>query len=284
MPSFSDDNSDNIRTAMGIFGALCVLGFLFSPLAGRWSSAGTSVYMVEGKGEQWGLILLAPATGFLVYRRLWGWATTAGSLLLLVALVTAWRCYQAAHPDPYSYYRGYSAYQLPAFIDWMALATGVVLLWAASIWGLWQERSERHANLIFAPGAHPRHFDPRSRNPQATFGFCSICGTKNPLTLSQCHQCHAPLAWATPRPQAAPVKPVPPSKPAGSREPWLATVDWGFWGIALVSFLFWPLGLLLFFSYSRNGDDKANAALIGAGVGLLLMALRFVALMAKVGS
>ena len=281
MRLFSDDKFDNIRSVMVICGTLCVFRFLFAPLAGHWSTNGSSVYLVEGKGEQWGLLILAPLAALLVYRRLAVWSVGVGNLLLLVALWTAWRCSQA-EDSPYSVYRAGSAYHLPTVWHWVALGGGVMLIVAAADWVAWDEWGESLRSLSPAREAAPRSFDPRSRNPQADFGFCSFCGARNSLLLTRCHQCHSPLSWATQRTQAV-AKPIAPTKPATPHEPWFAAVDWGFWGTGLLSLLFWPLGLLLFFTYSRNGDDKGNAALVGAGLGLLLMALRLLAAMAKVG-
>jgi hypothetical protein len=87
------------------------------------------------------------------------------------------------------------------------------------------------------------------------------------------------------KPTATPSNPAKPIQSSRrSFGDFLSTIDWGWWGIAVISFLAWPLGLLLYFAYSRTGDDKGGAALIGAGLGLVLMALRFVFIMSRVGA
>jgi hypothetical protein len=74
------------------------------------------------------------------------------------------------------------------------------------------------------------------------------------------------------------------SASAAPRVSWLETIDWGSWGVGLLSLLVWPLGLVLFFSYSRNGDEKANAALIGACIGIGFLLLRLLLTMVRVSS
>jgi len=57
-------------------------------------------------------------------------------------------------------------------------------------------------------------------------------------------------------------------------------VDWSVLAIGIISFLLWPLGLILFFAYSKTDDEKSNAAIIGAGLALALIVVRFIFIMA----
>lgn len=105
----STDDIGNIQTMMAGFGALCILIFLFAPLMGEQSGPGSMIYMVEGGGEQWPMLLLAFLGAFLVYYRLFLWASVAGIGVLFTSIPVIWQIlktdlFSPAIPEPiYSY-------------------------------------------------------------------------------------------------------------------------------------------------------------------------------------
>ncbi len=102
------------------------------------------------------------------------------------------------------------------------------------------------------------------------FGKCAQCNENNPKQLKVCRKCNAPLPWAkAPKPQI--VKNAAPKSHAASAS---STIDWGFWGVGAVSFFIPFVGLLLYFGYSRNDDDKAMAAIGGFLLAVVLIILR----------
>lgn len=114
----------------------------------------------------------------------------------------------------------------------------------------------------------------------ADSGPCASCGAKNSHAAKRCHSCSALLPWATEpaaKPKAAPVK-VTPAKTT-TKALWdkpQSRIDWGYWGVAVFSFLIPIIGFFLYRSYSESGSEKATAAGVGAGLGLLFHIGRFV--------
>jgi ribosomal protein L40E len=102
------------------------------------------------------------------------------------------------------------------------------------------------------------------------FGKCDQCDENNPRQLKVCRKCGAPLPWAkAPKPQISKTS-APKARAASST----STIDWGFWGVAAISFFIPLIGILLFFGYSRNSDDKATAAIGGFLLAIVLIVLR----------
>lgn len=282
----ASDDLGNIQTMMAGFGALCIVIFLFAPMTGGQSGPGSMIYMVAGSGEQWPMLLFAFLSAFLVYYRLFLWASVAGIGVLLTSMPVIWQIlktdlFSPAIPASIYSYPHHSAVGLSA-LHFLALSAGILLLCAASGWGIWLEWKGKRRHALSATVLMPRRFDPRAINPQATIGFCYFCGTKNPLSRNQCLQCSANLSWMGSALPAVSSKPVQPAKP--KQDFWaMSPIDWTVWGVGIISFIAWPLGLILFFVYSRNGDDKGNAALIGACVALLIFVARLVYTMSTVG-
>jgi hypothetical protein len=90
------------------------------------------------------------------------------------------------------------------------------------------------------------------------------------------------LPWLRSSPAPLPAKPV---QRQNAKQDFFVmpslSVDWTVLGIGILSFLVWPLGLVLFFAFSKTDEEKGNAAIIGACLALALFVLRFVLLMAK---
>ena len=108
-----------------------------------------------------------------------------------------------------------------------------------------------------------------------TSGACLACGTVNPFTLSKCYKCFAPLPWVKmPKPAAS-------KSSRASRTPRVSlgdaasAIDWSWWLTALLSFFMPPVGLMLYFAFSRNDDDKASAAALGGLAAVAIFILRF---------
>lgn len=261
------------------FGAFLILVFLFLPL----SYPAGNIYIVWGGGEQWLLLLSTAIAAFALYRNSWQWSAGSVGTLLLTAFFIVYRVRGLNPASDSPYYR--RTHLGPEIIHWLALAIACGLFAGGAILLLidgWHDWKAQFLARQGSQGNNPRLFDPRRYNAQATVGFCCCCGTKNPLNQAKCRQCKAPLAWIA-LPSTSP-RPTPRSRPQASGASFWASVDWGWWGIAALSLIAWPMGLLLYFAYSRTGDDKGGAALIGAGIGLVLMALRFVFMMSRVGT
>jgi len=269
---------------MAVAGLLGIVYFLFAPISGRYASTEPVIYMVLGTGEQWGLLVCAPLAAYLIHHAHYRWAIGVSGILFLLGLIVTRNAlahaYNMAHGH---FYQGWLPQYSLGFLHWLALGSGIGLLTAGALWELIHGYAQARREAALTHSQARQSFDPRYHNPQATTGFCSVCGAKNPLTLSKCQQCYAALPWAA-QPRTGQAQAVKASGKIQTPRVSFASVDWGFWGIVLLSLLFWPLGLLLFFAYSRAGDDKSNAAIIGAGIGLLIMVFRFVAMMAKVGA
>lgn len=114
------------------------------------------------------------------------------------------------------------------------------------------------------------------------YGPCAQCGQANSHQAVVCYHCGAPLPWARQQSLRTATQPVPKPVSHARSAPKPAVrqqgppVDWGFWGVALLSFLFPVIGYFLYRSYSNNGDDKAGAAGLGALLGLLLGACFYI--------
>ena len=108
----------------------------------------------------------------------------------------------------------------------------------------------------------------------ADYGKCAQCGDNNLKTAALCRKCGAPLPWAkAPKPQIikAPRPSAPSPRPAAAR-----SIDWGLWGVALLSFVVPIIGYFLYRSYSENGSDRVGAAGWGALAGVAFHAIRIV--------
>jgi hypothetical protein len=288
MESFlHSEEKEKFQTWMAVFGAICVLIFAFSPLPSISSSPGSAVYMTEGHGEQWPMIIFALSVAILVYFQVaYGALVTAiGFCVSLLSVIyqfysgtylpirniIMWGIFARAHSVTFSKFQIF------------ALFVGSICLIASTVWVLWLEwetqwNGQPAKNAAAAPS---RHFDPRSIDPLATTGFCYNCGTKNPLSRNQCLQCNVNLPWLAASAPAVSAKPVQRQKP---KQDFFAmpsvSVDWTVLGIGIISFLVWPLGLVLFFAFSKTDEEKGNAAIIGACLALALFVLRFIYLMA----
>ncbi len=249
MPNRSNEApADDTPTWMAIAGALCVFVFLFLPMPRRWESEDFQIYLASGKAEAVALFLCVPAVAFLIYRKnfIWALGAIAVPLLLLLMKLVFSGLARLGGVDRYSGRAAFGYHPEPGFLHWAILIVGMILLIGAEIYGLLQ----------------------------------SSGGRRRPVTISGTQGGQSRATPARP----VPVKSARRGAPRFSLSDFFESVDWGFWGIALLSLLFWPLGLLLFFAYSRSGDDKSGAALLGAGLGLGLMVLRFIIAMAKVGA
>ncbi len=93
------------------------------------------------------------------------------------------------------------------------------------------------------------------------FGKCVSCSENNPKQLQACRKCSAPLPWAKmPKPKyskAPTVKQPKVSKP-------VSQLDWGVFGVGIISFLMPIIGYFLYRSYAENGSENASVALIGS--------------------
>lgn len=276
MQSFFRD--EKIQTWIAVVGAMFILLFLFIPLPdGRSSSAGSVIYMVNGTGEQWPMLIFAIVTALMVYFKFWYGAFASGVCMLLTTVPLSWRYFSMgmysvfgnSHPQSISL----SPFQL------FLLVLGVTALCVTPCLGLWNKWSEEIRKATAKPS--PRRFDPRTIDPLATTGFCYNCGSKNPLSRNQCLRCNVNLSWlgaSTPTvmPRIAP-------RPAPKQDVFAmpsVSVDWTVLGIGIISFLLWPLGLVLFFAFSKTDEEKGNAAIIGACLALAMFVLRFVYMMA----
>ena len=112
------------------------------------------------------------------------------------------------------------------------------------------------------------------------FGKCAKCNENNPKQLKICRKCSAPLPWAkASKPQI--------SKAAASKSSTksaASSIDWGMWGVGVFCFCIPLLGFFLYRSYSNNNDNKADAALIGAILGILAIIARVALKFAARGS
>ena len=102
------------------------------------------------------------------------------------------------------------------------------------------------------------------------FGKCAQCGDNNPKQLQMCRKCGAPLPWAKqtkPKYSKAPAPSRAVAKPAFQ-------FDWGTFGVGAISFAMPLIGFFLYRSYSNNGDNKADACLIGSILGILAVIVR----------
>jgi hypothetical protein len=164
-----------------------------------------------------------------------------------------------------------------------ALLVGSLCLITALVWILclewetqWNGRPAKSTST-----APLRRFDPRSIDPLATTGYCYNCGTKNPLSRNQCLQCNVNLSWLGASPPTIPSKTI--SRPQPKQDFYAMPsikMDWSVLLIGILSFLLWPLGIVLFFAYSKTDEEKGNAAIIGACLALALFVLRFIYIMA----
>ncbi len=213
------NETNKTPTIMAIIGAVLIFAFLFAPIPGKVEGSDSTIFLVAGRGEQWGLFLLAPLATFFICRNTGAWGAGSAGILLLLALSSAFYSSQGGNTEAHRGTSRYYPFSEPTILHWTALFCGVMLLLGAAIWTI--------------------------RQPEAKPAFSA-------------------------------------SQTSGTSL--LDDVDWGWWGIAAISLAVWPLGLLLYFAYSRTGDEKGGAAIIGAGIGLILMALRFVFIMSKVGA
>lgn len=107
------------------------------------------------------------------------------------------------------------------------------------------------------------------------FGKCAQCDENNPKQLQTCRKCNAPLPWAkASKPKIVKAAPAPRAVARPVVNNYQSGTDWGFWGVALISFIIPIVGLVLYFSYSRNGDEKATAAIGGFLVAILFIIVR----------
>lgn len=271
---------------MAVFGAFCVLIFAFSPLPSISSSPGSAVFMVEGHGEQWPMILFALSIAILVYFQVVYGALAAVIGFCLSLLSVMYQFYSGT----YQPIRNIIMWGIFARADSVtfskfqifALFVGALCLVTATVWVLWLEwEAQWNGRPAKSTSAAPlRRFDPRSIDPLATTGYCYNCGTKNPLSRNQCLQCNVNLSWLGASSPAAVSKTIS-AKP---KQDFYAmpsiSIDWTVLGIGIISFLLWPLGLVLFFAFSKTDEEKGNAAIIGACLALALFVLRFIYLMA----
>jgi hypothetical protein len=56
------------------------------------------------------------------------------------------------------------------------------------------------------------------------------------------------------------------------------SIDWGFWIVALLSFVFLPVGLILYLVYAADDNPKSKAAGIGLCLALVLIVVHVVVL------
>lgn len=278
---------EKFQTVMAVFGAICVLIFAFSPLPSTSSSAGSAVFMVEGHGEQWPMIIFALSVAVLVYFQVVYGALVAAmgfgiSLLAViyqfysgtyrpVRNIIMWGTFGAVHSVTFSKFQIFT------------LLVGVICLIMATGWVLWLEwEMQWNGRPAKSTSAVPqlRRFDPRSIDPLATTGYCYNCGTKNPLSRNQCMQCNVNLSWLGASTPA--VVPKSATRPTPKQDFYAMpsiSIDWTVLGIGILSFIFWPLGLVLFFAFSKTDEEKGNAAIIGACLALALFVIRFIYMM-----
>lgn len=114
------------------------------------------------------------------------------------------------------------------------------------------------------------------------FGKCTQCNDNNPKQLQMCRKCSAPLPWAkAPKPKVTKAAAPSPVRVATSGA---GDLDWGFWGVGLISFMMPIIGFFLYRSYSNNGDNKADAAIAGAALGVLVVIGRLIFRAVSAGS
>jgi hypothetical protein len=282
------NDREKVQIWMAAFAVLCLLIFAFSPLPTRSSDPGSPIYMVEGHGEQWFLLIFAISIAILVYFQIAYAALVAAIGFLMTLLSVIYQFYSGTYRPwrEIGVWRVFGVVHIVTFSRFqiLTLMAGTVFLIAPVVWVLWLEWETlwngRPAKS--AAAAPPRYFDPRSIDPLATTGFCYNCGTKNPLSRNQCLQCNVNLPWLRSSPAPLPAKPV---QRQNAKQDFFVmpslSVDWTVLGIGLLSLLVWPLGLVLFFAFSKRDEEKGNAAIIGACLALALFVLRFVLLMAK---
>jgi len=269
---------EKIQTWAAIVGAVFIVLFLFIPLPdGNSSSSSNVIYMVNGTGEQWPMLLFAILTAVMVYFKIWYGAFVSGICILFTTLPLSWRYVSMGMYSVFYNSRPQIISLSP--LQLFLLALGVIALCVTPCLGIWNKWSEEIRKASAKPS--PRRFDPRSINPLATMGYCYNCGTKNPLSRNQCLQCNVNLSWLGASSPVVATKSVPRPKP---KQDFYAmpsiSVDWTVLGVGIISFLLWPLGLVLFFAFSKTDEERGNAAIIGACLALALFVLRFIYLMA----
>ncbi len=283
---------------LALLGALCVLVFPFLPVAQGISieqpvagQIGFSMYGHEGKtalfpqwnpvnywqsGLQtyWFVLLSAAITVALAWRKeyramLWASLATWVTAFYMLQGVVARMGERSGGwlPQLVPFLKNNFNVQAHLLWGWLVLFIGLLLLVIA-------------AGLPLKTSAALRPRSPSlNRAVQPTTGVCPMCGTPNPLTFTKCYKCFAPLPWVK-MPTVKPAK-VPRPHLTLSTFNFFEMINWGWWAIALVSFLIPPGGLMLYFAYSRNDDEKASAAALGGLLAVALFVLRFTLLMAK---
>jgi len=278
--------ADNIRIWIAIAGCLFIVGFLFSPLPhSPHSSSGAIVYMVSGNGLQWLIVMLSLLTLFLICYKQYLLAPFAAISLSLTTLPITWNYVKAVFfdntPAARSLYGIRSHFDEPGTLQIVLMLVGLALLLGVAGWAVWCEWNDDKYRVKTSARVSPRHFDPRTVNPQATTGYCHNCGAQNLLSRNQCVRCNVNLPWfgaSAPATTAQRIQRTPPKQEFFKMVS--IGVDWSVLAIGIISFLLWPLGLILFFAYSKTDDEKANAAVIGAGLALALIVVRFIFIMA----
>lgn len=99
------------------------------------------------------------------------------------------------------------------------------------------------------------------------FGKCAQCNENNPKQLQACRKCNAPLPWAKKaKPKISKAASPAVYRPAAKAQ---SSLDWGTFGVGLISFMMPIIGYFLYRSYTDSGDQKAGVALIGSILGVI---------------
>ncbi|HEY0076362.1 MAG TPA: hypothetical protein VGB77_19850 [Abditibacteriaceae bacterium] len=242
---------------LAVAGNCGILYFLFFPSQGFYQSAVNSIYMVRGDGHKWGLLLLPPLIYFFVRRReVKKGLMACGALALMVIIAFGLHLLRLVPPASVPDFV-MSDYRSSTSLQWLTLFSGTLLLCAATLW----ESAQKQGYFQ----SRPAHTDN---------GPCPVCGTINPLSFTKCHKCFNPLPWVKMPKVKKPKAPRAARSGPNMISNFAGSIDWSWWLILLISFAAWPVGMLLWFAYTRTDDDKGSAAAIGTCSFLGLFILR----------
>ncbi len=270
-----------VQTRIAAIGAICVAFFLCIPfpisgpmVGGSSDYISTSAFILAGGLDKLIYLLLAPGIVYLVHRQMWGLSLAAGIIFCLVVI--------AALMWPVFRFSAVSAWPYPVLgvFHWLLLCTGAGLLIAPSVWEMWSRANQPDQNT--APATTANSSPSLQNNLQSAVGYCSDCGTKNPRTLTRCYSCGIVLPWAMPQAKAPLANSRSTQLPLPSRlrttPAFIDSIDWGFWIVALLSFVFLPVGLILYLVYAADDNPKSKAAGIGLCLALVLIVVHVVVL------